>query len=204
MLTQVNGSGLNLESAEALEAMKGIRALLKFIGEDVDREGLKDTPRRVVKAFGELCKGLQDPSPEKVLGRVFKEDIDYDEIVLVRNIEFTSLCEHHLLLFTGHCSVAYIPNHDVGVVGLSKIPRLVDAYAARPQVQERLGVQIANAMEEVLQPLGVAVRIASTHSCMSCRGVKKQNADMVTQVLRGAFKDRIETRNELDSLLKIQ
>jgi GTP cyclohydrolase I len=191
-----------LQSKEGREAMKGIRAMLKFIGEDPDREGLLDTPKRVVKAMLELTHGLHE-DPSTVLGTTFKEGIAYDEVVLVRDIAFTSLCEHHLLSFSGFASVGYLPNPKLGVVGLSKLARLVDIFARRPQVQERLTVQIADAIQEHLKPRGIIVRIASKHSCMSCRGIKKETADMVTQVLRGTFKNKPAARQEVSDLLNI-
>ena len=189
-----------LDTPEGKAAMEGVKAILKLIGENPEREGLINTPKRVAKSFLELCEGLTQ-DPYEILGTTFKEGISYDEIVLVRNVPFTSLCEHHLLTFRGLASIAYLPNPTIGVVGLSKLARLLDVYARRPQVQERLTVQIADAIEEVLKPVGTAVRITSEHSCMSCRGVQKHGADMVTQVLRGAFRDNPETRQEFSDML---
>jgi GTP cyclohydrolase I len=182
-------------------ATKGIRALLEVIGENPDREGLLKTPHRVVKAFLEMTEGLA-MDPIATLGTVFKEDIHYDEIILKKNIEFNSLCEHHLLNFTGHVDIAYIPNQEIGVVGLSKLSRVVDVFAKRPQVQERMTVQIADAIEQALKPAGVAVRVTAMHSCVRCRGVQKQNAEMVTQVLRGEFREKAEVRQEFSDLLQ--
>lgn len=168
-------------------AIEGVRALLELMGEDPDREGLIDTPARVVKAYLEL--GDRPGDPEVLLGKVFG-DITYptDEMIAVGPISFVSLCEHHLLPFTGTAWVGYVPSPK-GVVGLSKIPRLVDHYAHRPQVQERLTTQIADAMEKHLNPLGSACVIRSSHSCMILRGVRKSGANMVTSVLRGVFHD---------------
>jgi GTP cyclohydrolase I len=182
-------------------ATKGIRALLEVIGENPDREGLLKTPHRVVKALLEQTEGLT-MDPISALGTVFKEDIHYDEIILKKNIEFNSLCEHHLLNFTGHVDIAYIPNQEIGVVGLSKLSRVVDVFAKRPQVQERMTVQIADAIEQALKPAGVAVRVTAMHSCVRCRGVQKQNTEMVTQVLRGEFREKAEVRQEFSDLLQ--
>jgi GTP cyclohydrolase I len=139
--------------------------------------------------------------PIASLGTVFKEGIDYDAMIIKKNIEFNSMCEHHLLGFHGHVDIAYIPNLNVGVVGLSKLSRVVDVFAKRPQVQERMTVQIANAIEEALNPLGVAVRVTASHSCVRCRGIQKQNAEMITQVVRGEF-NKPEVRQEFSDLLK--
>lgn len=180
-------------------ALEGVRALLCLMGEDPEREGLVDTPSRVVKAYRELADQPGDPAV--LLAKVFN-DVDYptDEMIAVGPIEFTSLCEHHLLPFTGQAWVAYIPSPDRGVVGLSKIPRLVEHFARRPQVQERLTTQIADSLVEHLQPRGAAVLIRSTHSCMALRGVRKTGAQMVTSVLRGAFKDDPTVRAEFLAL----
>lgn len=144
----------------------------------------KDTPKRFVKALREMTAGYHE-DPAIILERTF--DQAFDEMVVVKDIEFSSLCEHHLLPFIGKATVGYIPNGSV--VGLSKIPRLVDCYARRLQLQERMAVEIADSMEKVLQPLGVGVILEAKHQCMSCRGVKKQNASMVTSVLRGVMKE---------------
>jgi GTP cyclohydrolase I len=177
----------------------GVKAILELIGENPQREGLLRTPHRVIKALLEMTEGLV-MDPREVLGTVFKEDINYDEIILNKNIEFDSLCEHHLLGFSGYVDIAYIPNLDIGVVGLSKLSRVVDVFAKRPQVQERMTVQIADAIEDALKPLGIAVRITANHSCVKCRGIKKQNSIMLTQVLRGEF-NKPEVREEFSSLL---
>jgi GTP cyclohydrolase I len=173
---------------------------LHFIGEDPRRPGLKETPQRVVKAWQEMFSGYDVLNPQDLL-KTFEDDglAKYDEMIVVRGIEFQSHCEHHILPFSGVVTVGYLPKDKV--VGLSKIPRLVDAYAKRLQVQERLTVEIADALNgSALAPKGVGVIIEATHSCMSCRGVKKQNASMVTSALRGAFKTDSTTRAEFLNL----
>ena len=171
--------------------------ILRSLGENVDREGLRDTPERAAKALIELTNGYTIEIAD--LFTTFEKD-GYDEMVVVRNIDFTSLCEHHVLPFTGHAHVAYIP--DRRIVGLSKIARLVEAFAHRLQVQERLTGQIADALEEHLSPVGVAVVLEATHSCMALRGIKKAGSTMVTSALRGALKDKPEARAEALALLK--
>ena len=175
---------------------RAIRELLLAVGEDPDREGLLKTPNRVARAYGELVAGLQD-DPKRHLKTVFSEN--YDEVVLLRDIEFHSLCEHHLLPFTGVAHVAYLPAGKV--VGLSKLARLVDGYARRPQVQERLTTQIADALMEELSPVGAACVIEATHTCMTIRGARKHGSTMVTSALRGIFKDNASSRAEMLSLI---
>jgi GTP cyclohydrolase I len=184
-----------MESPEAKTAKEGIRALLKLAGEDPDREGLLDTPKRVVKALLEMMGG-NHLDPKSVLGVVFKDDIHYDEMIVLTNIHCQSLCEHHLLPFSVIADVGYIPSKEGGVLGISKLARLVDIYSRRPQVQEKLTQQIANTLNTTLNPLGVAVRIRGEHSCMSCRGIKLSGSVMTTQQLLGAFKDNADTRAE--------
>lgn len=157
--------------------------LLEMIGEDVEREGLRDTPRRVAKAFMEMTKGYRENAKE-ILGTVF--DVGYDEMVILKDVHFVSLCEHHLLPFTGVAHVGYLPGEKV--VGLSKMARLVHCYARRLQIQERMTQQIAKAMEEHLSPRGVAVIVKAQHACMSCRGVKEEKAQMVTSAMLGAMR----------------
>ncbi len=175
---------------------KAVREILIAIGENPDREGLLKTPNRVARAYSEMMSGLFE-DPRIHLKTVFRER--YDEVVLLRNIEFNSLCEHHLLPFTGRAHVAYIPEGKV--VGLSKLARLVEGYARRPQVQERLTTQIADALMEELSPAGAACVIEASHTCMSLRGVKKHGAVMVTSALRGIFKDNAATRQEVLALI---
>ncbi len=196
-------------------AHKAVQVLLQYIGEDPARDGLKDTPARVCKALREMTKGYNE-SPEKILSKTFS--VDHDELVVLRDISFTSLCEHHMLPFTGVAHVAYVPHpgfdqgtftkevtHPPGqpqrqVVGLSKMARLVHCYARRLQVQERLTGQIADAMVKFLKPLGAACIIKAEHSCMSCRGVNLSNTNFITSALRGVLKDDPRARSELMSL----
>jgi GTP cyclohydrolase I len=173
-----------------------VREILLAVGEDPDREGLQKTPNRVARAYGELLAGLQD-NPRRHLKTVFHED--YDEVVLLRDIEFHSLCEHHLLPFTGRAHLAYLPAGKV--VGLSKLARLVEGFARRPQVQERLTTQIADALMEELNPIGVACVIEATHTCMTIRGAAKPGAMMVTSALRGIFKESPSSRAEVLALI---
>jgi GTP cyclohydrolase I len=175
---------------------KAVREILLAVGEDPQREGLLKTPARVARAYGELFAGLKD-DPRQHLKTVFHER--YDEIVLLRDIEFHSVCEHHLMPFTGKAHVAYLP--DGKVVGLSKLARLVDGYARRPQVQERLTTQIADALMEELRPIGAACVIEAVHTCMTIRGVRKPGSVMATSALRGSFKDNSASRAEVLALI---
>jgi GTP cyclohydrolase I len=175
-----------------------VRDLLKELGEDPHREGLRATPERVERALRFLTSGYGQDVAEVLNGAIFTQP--YDEMVLVKDIELYSLCEHHLLPFFGKCHVAYIPNGKI--VGLSKIPRLVEVFARRLQVQERLTCQIADALMEVLQPQGVAVVIEAFHLCMMMRGVEKQQSRAVTSAMRGAFREQLATRTELMQLLQ--
>jgi GTP cyclohydrolase I len=175
-----------------------IEQLLKELGEDVKREGLDRTPDRVEKALRYLTSGYGQDVNAVLNDALFVED--YDEMVVVKDIDFFSLCEHHLLPFIGKCHVAYMPKRRI--VGLSKIPRLVEMYARRLQVQERLTTQIANTLNDVLQPRGVAVVMEGIHLCMLMRGVEKQNSKAVTSAMLGAFRDRPETRAEFMELIK--
>ena len=176
---------------------KAVREILLAVGEDPDREGLLKTPNRVARAYGELMAGLRQ-DPRSHLKTVFTER--YDEVVLLRDIEFHSLCEHHLLPFTGKAHVAYLP--DGKVVGLSKLARLVEGFARRPQVQERLTTQIADALMDELSPIGAACVIEATHTCMTIRGAKKHGSTMVTSALRGIFKENPSSRAEILSLMQ--
>jgi GTP cyclohydrolase I len=175
-----------------------IRGLLSAIGEDPSREGLLNTPRRVEKSLQFLTSGYREDVDAMLNNALFT--VDYNEMVIVRDIDFYSLCEHHMLPFFGKCHVAYIPNRKV--VGLSKIPRLVDIFARRLQVQERLTNQIANTLLEKIDPLGVAVVTEATHLCMSMRGVQKQNSVAVTSAMLGAFRTDARTRAEFLDLIK--
>jgi len=175
-----------------------ITELLKELGEDVQREGLDKTPERVEKALRYFTSGYEKDVKEVLNDAMFVED--YDEMVIVKDIDFASLCEHHLLPFIGKCHVAYMPNRKI--VGLSKIARLVEMYSRRLQVQERLTTQIANTLNEALQPRGVAVVTEAIHLCMLMRGVEKQNSKAITSAMLGAFRDRPETRAEFMELIK--
>jgi GTP cyclohydrolase IA len=168
------------------EAEAAVRTLIRWAGDDPSREGLADTPSRVAKAYEQLFKGYRE-NPEDILDRVFEEVEGYDDIVLVRDIPFYSHCEHHIVPFLGKAHVAYYPSG--GVVGLSKLARLVDAFARRLQTQETMTVQIAEAIDRVLQPRGVAVMLDAEHFCMSIRGVQKEGARTLTTRFTGRFKD---------------
>ncbi|HEV3278382.1 MAG TPA: GTP cyclohydrolase I FolE [Terriglobia bacterium] len=175
-----------------------VERILEEIGEDSSREGLLNTPRRVAKSLRYLTRGYQQ-DPDKVLnGALFS--VGYDEMVIVRDIEVFSLCEHHLLPFFGRCHVAYLPNRRV--VGLSKIPRLVDVFARRLQVQERLTTQIAETIMQKVRPRGVGVIIEARHLCMIMRGVEKQNSVAVTSAMLGCFRHNAQTRNEFLNLVR--
>jgi GTP cyclohydrolase I len=182
-------------------AIELVRQQLKLIGENPDREGLIDTPYRVVKSWLEIYEGYT-LDPKKILGTVFEDDIgdQTDEIVMCNNIEFQSVCEHHLLPFTGLVHIGYLP--DKKVVGVSKMVRLVEVFARRAQIQEKLCSQIADLLMNELQPLGVGVIIEAKHQCMSSRGVKNHSSSMVTSAMRGRFKTQQQTRSEFLSLIK--
>jgi len=177
---------------------RAITEILLAVGEDPERDGLKDTPARVARAMIEQFGGLLQ-APRDVLTTVF--DADHEEMVLVRDIEMFSTCEHHLVPFFGQAHVGYIPNEKGQITGLSKLARLVDVYARRPQVQERMTSQIADAMVEILEPRGVIVIIEAEHLCMSMRGVRKPGAKTVTSAVRGSFLTSESTRLEAMSLL---
>ncbi|MGI9085700.1 MAG: GTP cyclohydrolase I FolE [Aeromicrobium sp.] len=173
-------------SVDLPRAEAAVRELLVAIGEDPDRDGLRDTPRRVVKSYAELLAGM-DEDPREILTATF--DVGHDELVLVKDIEVWSMCEHHLMPFTGVAHVGYIPHEGGHVTGLSKVARLVDVYARRPQVQERLTTEIADALTDVLDPRGVIVVIEAEHLCMSMRGVRKGGAKTITSAVRGQLRD---------------
>jgi len=177
-----------------------IRQLLEELGEDPDREGLLRTPLRVAKAMKFLTSGYAADIDQVLNNALFS--VDYSEMVIVRDIDFYSMCEHHLLPFFGKCHVAYIPNGRV--IGLSKIPRLVDIFARRLQLQERMTNQIAATITEKIKPLGVAVVCEATHLCMAMRGVEKQNSYTITSAMLGAFREQSRTRMEFLELLKLK
>ncbi|HWL43930.1 MAG TPA: GTP cyclohydrolase I FolE [Ilumatobacter sp.] len=175
-----------------------VRELLAAIGEDPARDGLLETPARVARMYAEVTAGLRE-DPSEHLTTVF--EADHDEIILVRDIPFSSLCEHHLLPFIGHAHVGYVPGDDGKVTGLSKLARLVDGYARRLQVQERMTTQIAEALQSVLQPRGAIVVLEAEHMCMSIRGVHKPGALTITSAVRGLFRDDPRSRAEAMTLL---
>jgi GTP cyclohydrolase I len=177
-----------------------IRQLLAELGEDPTREGLINTPKRVEKALKFLTSGYDANIDDVLNGALFT--VDYSEMVIVKDVDFYSLCEHHLLPFFGKCHVAYIPT--TKVIGLSKIPRLIDVYSRRLQVQERLTNQIANVILETIKPMGVAVVMEATHLCMSMRGVEKQNSFAVTSAMLGTFRSDPRTRSEFLELIKLR
>ena len=182
---------MDLARAEA-----AVRELLIAVGEDPDREGLRDTPQRVARAYAEMFQGLRQ-DPHQHLQKRFTQK--YDEMVTIKDIQFESFCEHHLLPFTGKAHVAYLPNGTV--VGLSKIPRVIDVLARRPQVQEQLTEQIADLLMEELDARGVAVVMEASHSCMTIRGVRKSEGVYVTSAMRGTFRTNLATRMEVLSLI---
>jgi GTP cyclohydrolase I len=190
-LLDLSVNAMDLERIE-----NGVREIIIGVGEDPNREGLRETPRRVARMYEELFDGLKK-DPARHLATAFTEA--YDEMVVLRDIPFNSMCEHHFMPFEGRAHVAYIP--DGQVIGISKLARVVDDYAHRPQVQERLTEQIADLLMEKLQAKGVAVVIEATHACMTCRGIKKAGSIMVTSAVRGRCRSDARTRGEVMSLL---
>ena len=194
-LHAIPGSGSSVDK-ERIE--RAVREILIAIGEDPDRDGLLKTPARVARAYAELFAGLR-VEPSQVLGTTF--EADHEELVLVRDIQVMSMCEHHLLPFYGVAHIGYIPGEDGRVTGLSKLARLVEVYARRPQVQERMTSQIADALSDVLKPRGVIVVIEAEHLCMAMRGIRKPGASTVTSAVRGLFRENPASRNEAMSLI---
>jgi len=184
------------ESVDLERIAKAVREILIAVGENPDREGLEQTPMRVARMYAEVFGGLRE-SPRQHLKTFFTED--YDELVVLKDIPFHAMCEHHLLPFAGEAHIAYLP--DGRIVGISKLARVVEAYARRPQVQERMTSQIADLLMEELHAKGVAVVLQATHLCMTCRGVKKPGSVMVTSALRGSCKSDARTRSEVMMLL---
>jgi len=189
-------SSANRAKVDCKRIEKAIKEILLAVGEDIGREGLKGTPGRVAKMYSELLAGMRE-DPKEHLRRAFTEN--YDEIVLLRDIPFYSICEHHLMPFIGTAAVAYLPTG--AVLGVSKLARIVDCFARRLQVQERLTDQIADFIMKSLKPMGVAVVLEASHSCMTIRGIKKPGSVMVTSALRGIFKKDPRSRNEVMSLM---
>ena len=194
--TALDSSGENRPSQEEAEA--AIRTLIRWAGDEPDREGLRDTPTRVARSYLEFFNGYAQ-DPVAMLERTFEEVEGYDEIVLLRDIRLESHCEHHMVPIIGRAHVAYLPHRRV--VGISKLARVVDAYAHRLQIQEKLTAQIANTIHDVLQPLGTAVIIDAAHECMTTRGVHKTGVSMVTSRMLGVFRDDPATRRELLSMV---
>jgi len=180
------------------EAEKAVHTLLRWAGDDPSREGLSETPARVAKAFEDWFSGY-DQDPEEYLTRTFEEIEGYDDMVILRDIRFESHCEHHLAPIIGRVHVGYLPTNRV--VGISKLARVVEAYARRLQVQEKMNAQIANTIQKVLQPKGVAVVIEAAHQCMTTRGVHKTGVTMVTSTMLGAFRDNSDTRREFLNII---
>jgi GTP cyclohydrolase IA len=185
--------GKHLVKPGRTEAEAAFRTVLQWMGEDIDRNGLRETPARLVRAFEEYFSGYAQ-DPEQILQRTFEEIEGYDEMVVLPNVPFESHCEHHLAPIIGRAWVAYVP--DRRVVGISKLARVVDAFARRLQIQERLTAQIANTIDGILKPQGVAVVIRATHHCMSTRGIRKPGSDLVTSRMLGCFRDNPMTRQE--------
>jgi GTP cyclohydrolase I len=196
MSDHANPSDVTREQAE-----EAVRTLLRWAGEDPSREGLLDTPRRVVKAYGDWFAGYAE-DPAEFLKRTFKEVDGYDEMVVLRDIEFESHCEHHMAPIIGRAHVGYLPTNRV--VGISKLARVVDGFARRFQVQEKLTAEIAHCIQETLQPAGVAVVIDASHECMTTRGVHKRGVSMVTSQMLGSFRDDARTRMEFLQFIGLQ
>lgn len=199
-----NGAGGSLETTDTThgiarsEVEEAVRKLIQWAGDDPAREGLVDTPRRVAKAFEEFFSGYQI-NPTEYLERTFEETDGYDEMIVLRDIAFISHCEHHILPVVGKAHVAYLPNKRV--VGISKLARVVEAFAKRLQIQERMTAQIANAIEEALKPRGIAVMIEAEHQCMTTRGVMKPGVSMVTSRMLGSFRTDAKTRLEFEAIV---
>jgi GTP cyclohydrolase IA len=194
----VNGHAPGRIGVDTARVERAVTELLLAIGEQPDRDGLRDTPRRVAAMYEELFSGLAD-DPSRHLTVTFAAD--HDEMVMVRDIPFASLCEHHLVPFIGRAHVAYIPGDDGRITGLSKLARLVDGYSRRPQVQERLTTQVADRLEAVLVPRGVLVVVEAEHLCMSMRGVRKPGTVTITSAVRGLMRDSVAARSEAMSFI---
>ncbi len=188
----------NLARPSKAEAEEAVRVLLRYAGDDPTREGLVGTPDRVVRSYDEFFSGYRI-DPEEILARTFEETDGYDEMIVLKSIRLESHCEHHLLPIIGHAHVGYLPANRV--VGISKLARVVDAYAKRMQIQEKLTAQIANTLQKVLNPRGVAVVIEAAHECMPTRGVHKPGVTMVTSRMLGAFRDDPRTRREFLAMI---
>lgn len=196
--TEDNSEKMEYKSIDKKKIVDAVSKMLTAIGEDPQREGLLRTPHRVANAYGEILEGYTMDPIKLINGALFT--VDYDEMVVVKDIEFFSLCEHHLLPFFGRAHVAYLPRNKV--IGLSKIPRIVDMFAHRLQVQERMTQQIAHFIQETINPLGVGVVIEAQHLCMMMRGIKKEQASMTTSAMLGGFRTRLETRMEFLNMIQ--
>ncbi len=190
----------NFQEIDQQRIENAVKEILIAIGEDPERDGLLDTPARVARMYGEICSGLRE-EPAKHLDKTFA--VEHDEIIVVRDISFYSICEHHLIPFFGKAHVAYLPQSDGRITGLSKLARLVDGFARRPQVQERLTGDIANAIQEKLAPRGAAVVLEAEHLCMSMRGIRKPGARTVTSSMRGIFRQNAASREEVLKLITV-
>lgn len=182
------------------QAEEAVRTLILWAGDNPEREGLLDTPKRVVKSYDDFFQGYKQ-KPSSILNRTFKDVEGYDEMIVLKDIDFNSHCEHHMVPFTGHVHIAYIPGNKV--IGLSKLARLVDVYAKRLQIQEKFTAQIAHTLNDVLKPKGVAVVVQASHMCMTMRGVQKPDGVMQTSQLLGSFRNDARTRQEFFSLLRL-
>ncbi len=191
-MSTASEAGLVLSAACKVQVAHGIRHIIDAVGEHVDAQGTRDTPERVARMYDELLAGYKIDPVQLINGALF--DVEYDEMVIVKDIGFHSLCEHHLLPFYGQAHVGYLPSKKV--IGLSKIPRIVDIFARRLQVQERMTLQVATFLDDAIRPMGVGVVVEATHLCAVMRGVKKPGSVMVTSSLRGLFKDNPSTREE--------
>jgi len=198
MISRYNEAIMSKPTRE--EAQKAVRTLIEWAGDNPEREGLIETPKRVVNAYEEFFAGYDD-DPEEILRKTFEEVEGYDEMVLVKNIRLESHCEHHIVPILGKAHIAYIPNNRV--VGISKLARIVDAFGKRLQTQETMTAQIANTIEKVLEPKGVAVVIDAAHQCMTTRGIHKPESSTVTSCMRGVFKENPRTRNEFLTFIKL-
>jgi GTP cyclohydrolase I len=191
-------SAPRIERPSRDEAEEAVRTLIRWAGDDPDREGLLGTPDRVVRSYREFFRGYEQ-DPHAILKRTFQETDGYDEMIVLRDMRFESHCEHHIAPIIGRAHIAYLPHHRV--VGISKLARLLDCYAKRLQIQEKMTAQIANTLQEVLQPRGVAVVIDASHQCMTTRGVHKPNSSMVTSRMLGAFRTDPSTRREFLAII---
>ena len=192
-------SALDKNRPSKEEARDAVRTLIKWAGDDPDREGLLDTPDRVVRAYEEYYAGYRQ-DPVEILNKSFEETDGYDEMVVLKGVEINSHCEHHMAPIVGRVHIGYLP--DKSVVGISKLARIVEVYARRMQIQEKMTAQIANTIQEVLQPLGVAVMIEASHQCMTTRGVHKPGAALATSRMLGAFRENAATRREFLAMIR--